>query len=300
MGNSENDQLISDWVQQDWRRSIFAPGVFILQALTRSGRTASGLGFDRRDALERCVSETAEILSIAELRNANDTKGSSKIAFNPMFGLSAHPNANSARRLAIYEAHERDAVSKWWYGAVAAQRLPADWKIANGVHRVLLRTRTLASVKRETEFWRLDQPDPVHTVICMSRYATGQDPILGFGASVILAEAAKKALRENVLMELNLMEVLAVRGGHSSMDMSRVETKIAEYAVRCPSLLPDIETPPAILRDFDPINLDSANPSLSLRDLHDISPGWLKRTVWQCNLTDRESVHSKGPASPFM
>lgn len=59
------NDLIACWQRYDWRQSMFAPGVVILQALTQEGFTASGLGSSRETAFARCLGETAELHALA-------------------------------------------------------------------------------------------------------------------------------------------------------------------------------------------------------------------------------------------
>lgn len=311
MNDSHSTRLMSRWDRQDWRVSIFAPGVAILQAMTDIGRTASGLGYTREDALGRCLSETAEHLALSDLRQRGAADGPGQGGpgrggpgqggdFRPGDGLSAHPDPQTARRHAFHEAHERSLISRWWDGDLEADYIPQDAVQSLGLQSRIDQSRATASVKRVTRFWRVAADAPVHVVICMSCYATGQDPILGFGTAGGLAAATDKALRENLLMEINLMEVLAARGGHSRLDMSRIEAKIAHYVARCPDRLPDRDIPASALsdpQDGDEAMADGLPPGFHLSE---ISPGWMGREVWMCRWDRQNASCPKDMASAFM
>lgn len=305
MNDSHETQLISKWDRQDWRASIFAPGVSIIQAITSSGRTASGLGYTREEALARCLSETAERLAVSEMpgdMRGRDTGPDAEpaLGFDPLDGVSAHPDPAIAHRHAFHETLERSVISRWWDGALEAQGIPDDWVQRLGLTTRIEQSRAMASVKRSTRFWRVDTDAPVHVVICMSGYPTGQDPVLGFGASDDLGDAMDKAFRENLLMEVNLMEVLATRSGHSRLDMSRVEAKIAMYVARCPERLPERAAPETVLRDKPPEPVDTVQRPPRGFHFAKIGPAWMARDVWLCRWENGETFQPKEAGSPFI
>ena len=301
MNDSHETQLISKWDRQDWRASIFAPGVSIIQAITTSGRTASGLGYTREEALARCLSETADRLAVSDLQGQDARQNSDPTQeFDPLDGVSAHPDPALAHRHAYYETLERSVISRWWEGALEAHSIPDAWVQSLGLSTRIEQSRAMASVKRSTRFWRVDTDAPVHVVICMSCYPTGQDPILGFGASDRLGDAIDKAFRENLLMEINLMEVLATRSGHSRLDMSRVEAKIAMYVARCPERLPERDAPKSVMEDKAPGPVDAVqHPPEGFRFV-EIGPEWMARDVWLCRWENGETFQPKGAGSPFI
>ncbi|MDA7427129.1 YcaO-like family protein [Primorskyibacter aestuariivivens] len=297
MNNSHETQLISTWDRQDWRASIFAPGVSIIQAITKSGRTASGLDYTREGALARCLSETAERLAVSGLQGG---EAGGMGDFDPLDGVSAHPDRAIAYRHAYFEARERSVVSRWWDGALEAQSIPETWVESLGIRTRIDQSRAMASVKRSTRFWRIDTDGPVHVVICMSSYSTGQDPILGFGTSDRLVDAMDKAFCENLLMEVNLMEVLATRSGHSRLDMSRVEAKIAMYVARCPERLPELDAPTPVLADTETVPDDLVQNAPAGFRFFEIGPDWMEREVWFCRWENGETFEPKGATSPFI
>lgn len=174
--------LQNQWQRHDWQRSPFAPNLRIVQALVQ-GKTASGAGFSRYDALTRCHGETAEILAMRDGESSE--------------GLAAGPDMEFAAERALSERLERWALWKWWHGSLSAQPVLADQHIEH--------LRLKAAIPRETALWHLPEFPHIHVVIAQSRALDGTQPILGFGANVCPAQAAQKALIELGMMELNLL-----------------------------------------------------------------------------------------------
>ncbi|SET35148.1 YcaO-like family protein [Paracoccus homiensis] len=257
----EPNALISTWRRYDWRESFFAPQMSILQALTDGNRTASGVGRCRADAFHRCLGETAEIHALQ----------SGEVAFNPLRdGIAAHVDQNIARRAALMEAYERFAIMSWWDGhGAAAAPVQGAWLQRQGLEQQLADGRAGAALKRRTRFWCIDAgaDHPVVT-ICRSTSPEGQEPILGFGCDPSPTASAGKALREMLLMEMNLMELLAARGSGQTALMGAVQRQIAAYARYSPALLPDAPEVEPVARTAvkaekmfgAPVHLDDITP----------------------------------------
>lgn len=266
----EADRLISAWQRYDWRESFFAPNMTILQAIVRGGKTASGIGRSRQSALMRCLGETAEILA---LNAAVD------LDWNPLRdGIAAHLSDESAQRAAMLEAFERFAVLEWWRGGRAAMPVSYQWLLESGIHEVLNHLRSGAALRRKTGFWQVDtDPSQPLVMICQSTSAEGQDPLLGFGCDTNPHAAATKALRELLLMEMNLMEVMALRGTDQSAPLPGLQGKMATFARRCPSLLPagpDVTPEQPDGSDRLAIGIDM--------ELLDLTPDGGPMRVWRC------------------
>lgn len=298
--NSNENQLIYMWKRNDWRESIFAPQFSIIQALTIDGSTASGAGDNRQDALARCLSETAEILAVGALQRDNENAGTTNRPLNGQDGTASHLNHEQARLNAFYEAHERVAISKWWLGGINAMRVPDEWLGRHGYANWIMEQRASAAIKRVTGLWLLEQQSNIHIVICRSQYANEQDPVLGFGASACAFEAIEKALRENMLMEINLIEVLASRSGYSSQDMSRVEAKVAGYATRCPLILTAVPATLPEQRNTAVTIERFAADTAAKPEFCDITPANCDRPVWRCHLPGHRDFLPGGRGSPFM
>ena len=222
--------LTRHWQRHDWRESFFAPGLVILQALTRDGQTASGAGTTRREALERCLGETAEIAALARFRAAGGD-------FDPWRdGLAAHPDPRRARQAALDEAHERFAVAGWWLGRLRALPLGAGWLDETGLARQLDEMRAGAALRRRTDWWQIPLPQGAPVMICRSMSLEGQDPILGYGSHAEPQKAAAKALRELLLMEMNLMELLAARSFWGAGALEPLGNRIRDFTRRGPQL----------------------------------------------------------------
>lgn len=283
MTSNPDKDLAETWARFDFRESFFAPGMAILQALTASGKTASGTGDTREQALERCLSETAEVSALDAFRQHAE----SVPAFD---GIAAHRDANTAMQTAVWEAHERAAVMAWWRAEREARRVSQTWMEQSGLLAWLNTMRSGATSSRVTRLWALDGWGPVEVTIGLSTTDTGQDPILGFGAADTLEKAGAKALRETLEMELNLVEIMAVRGGHLDFDVRWIEEKIAFYATVCRSRLqPEGDDGPIGAREL------RRDDSASFIDL--TQPG--QRPVWACVL-DGGPVLRPRETTPFM
>lgn len=229
----EPNDLLAYWQRYDWRESFFAPHVAILQALTRCGRTASGAGDTRAAAFQRCLGETAELHALAELARMGrdlDTK---------RCGLAAHVDSGQARRSALLEAFERFAAHGWWHGTRAARPLAEAWLDRAGLLALSQQSRLGSALKRRTDWWQIGtSPGQPCVSICRSTSPEGQDMLLGFGADPDPVAAARKALTELFLMEMNLMELLAARTVGQDDNLATLKQRISTYARRCPALLP--------------------------------------------------------------
>ncbi len=225
------NDLIACWQRYDWRQSMFAPGVVILQALTQEGFTASGLGSHRETAFARCLGETAELHALAAAGGAG---GLGHCALRD--GLAAHPESRRAREAAVLEAFERQVIGDWWQGRRQARPLLPGWLIEAGIEARIAAARHEADQRRPTGFWQVDSGGGPVVVIARSTNLAGQEPMLGYGCDPDAGRAARKALRELLLMEVNLMELLATRATHPGPDP--MDKRIEDFARRCPALLP--------------------------------------------------------------
>ncbi|MBL1436072.1 MAG: YcaO-like family protein [Rhodobacteraceae bacterium] len=175
------NNLQNRWQQHDWQTSPYAPRLKIVQALV-DGKTASGAGFSRYDALSRCLGETAEIITLSEGESSE--------------GLAAGPDFAFAAKQALSERLERWALWGWWHGQHKAQPVIAD--------ELISALRQSAVVPRATSVWHLTGFPHIQVAIALSRSSAGTQPILGFGANICPIKAAQSALIELGLMELNL------------------------------------------------------------------------------------------------
>lgn len=227
---SAND-LIADWQRYDWRETLFAPGLCVLQALTRDGRTASGAGESRDLALARCLGETAEIAALRAGRAPGFCAARD--------GIAAHPDPATAAVSALYEACERRAIWQWWRGEAPTAPVHPAWIKAEGLTGHLADLRAGAAVIRQTGWWQVQQDDGPCVMICLSSSAQGQEPILGYGCHADPVQAAAAAMREMLLMEVNLMEAMAARFlGEGAGDPAIAATDLAR---RLSTLLPSAE-----------------------------------------------------------
>ena len=175
--------LQNRWQRHNWQTSPFAPDLKIIQALVK-GKTASGAGASRFDALSRCLGETAEIITLNQGESSE--------------GLAAGPDFSFAATQALSERLERWALWEWWHGHLAAEPVIAS--------EMIRKLRRGAVENRQTSLWLLTGFPHIQVAIALSHASTGTQPILGFGANICPRMAAQSALIELGLMELNLME----------------------------------------------------------------------------------------------
>jgi len=284
------NDLIATWTRFDWRESFFAPGIVILQALVADGRTVSGAGRTRDAAFARCLGETAELHALAA-GGVNDF-----VAVRD--GLAAHPDGDEARLRAIFEAFERQAVRRWWRGGAAAQPLSEEWLDWLGLDAALAQAREGAALKRRTGWWRIATDAGPCTVICRSMSTEGQDPILGFGCDMEPARAADKALQETLLMEMNLMELLAARSSGDEAGLLPLRNRIAAYARRCPALLPanGAQSPVTCLAMPEAFQQWFGAP-VACRD---VTPAAGPMSVWLCQPQTAPPNEAEETESPFL
>lgn len=225
--------LVALWQRHDWRESLFAPGVAILQALLPDGSSASGAGRRRETALFRCLGETAEWQA---LQAAGATKQGGFASTRD--GIAAHSLSETARCNAVLEAFERFAVTGWWLGRLGAHPVATDWLVQHGIADRIAEARRGAAQKRRTGLWQIDVAAGPAVMVCRSTSFRGQQPVLGYGCAPDPRRAAEKALREMLLMEVNLMELLAAGPTGGTGRLTAVRQRIESFARRCPSLLP--------------------------------------------------------------
>lgn len=279
------NDLIAHWQRHDWRESFFAPALQVLQALTTDGQTASGAGRSRDEALTRCLGETAEILAL--------TDGVRKDFIGNSDGIAAHPDPLEARFGAICEAYERRAIWRWWCGEAEARPVAADWLDGAGLVARLDLLRRGASLGRRSNWWHVNDREGPCVMICCSTSLEGQDPILGFGAAPNAAAAAEKAMREMLLMELNLMERMASR--ITGKPASGLDLYFANLSRRLPQLLP--ATPPAAPQDQALPDEDSGRGrNYGMRDL---TPRDGPFAVWLCQLAEAGPRLTAEASSPY-
>ncbi|WP_323717797.1 YcaO-like family protein [Paracoccus aminovorans] len=283
-----SQDLTASWQRHDWRESFFAPGLVILQALTQDGRTASGAGATRDEAFGRCLGETAEILALARHRRGGG-------GFDPWRdGIAAHPDPVLACAAARNEACERAAVADWWLGHEPAAPVSAAWIAQAGIAAGLDAMRQGAALRRRTDWWQIRSGCEPCVMVCRSVSLEGQDPILGFGCHEDPVVAAEKALRELLLMEMNLMELLAARGTGDESGLQEVRARIRGYALHAPRLFPDAAeelpaAPCALVRDFQP------QP-----ECREISECGDEFSVWLCQPGTPSPLFTKATGLPYL
>ena len=251
------DNLQRHWQRHDWQQSPFAPNLRLVQALV-GGETASGAGFSRYDALARCLGETAEILALKSGESSE--------------GVAAGPEHAFARNAALKERLERWALWDWWHGHLIAVPLAAAELVAE--------LRAGAREKRETALWYLPDFPYCRVVIARSLSNAEDQPILGFGAHSCAETAARSALIELGMMELNLPT--------QRPELPEYFARLMQVSASHFPLEKVVGFPPNPLRNNDNIesNLTSASIGFSLEDL----------TPVRCPLTVLRAVIPSAPS----
>lgn len=291
MPNLPND-LIGLWQRYDWRESLFAPSMAILQALLPDGSTASGAGRVRETALWRCLGETAEWQAL----RANGGAG-----FSPhRDGLAAHPDSHAARTSAMLEAFERASVIGWWSGRLMARPMASDWLADQGIAHLLTTARRGAAQKRRSGLWHIATQTGPAVMVCRTTSFRGQEPVLGFGCDPSPQRAAEKALREALLMEVNLMELLAAQSTGGAGPLAPIRHRIESYARRCPALLPTAGqiTPEQVCPPPTPQEAEVWFGTTV--DLRDITPPGTPIAVWLCRPAIPDPALCSQDDSPFL
>lgn len=289
------DALTAHWTRWDWRESLFAPGLAILQALTVWGGTASGAGQGREAAYARALSETAELQAL------DAAGGAARAGFlAARDGLAAHPDPEAAAAAALCEAVERQAVMRWWHGAAAARPLPADWLAARGLRARLAALRAGAAQARSTRWWQIETGPAPAVMVCLTASRGGQQPVAGYGCHPDPARAAAKALREALLMELNLMELMAARSTGAGARVAPLRARLAGLALRAPALLPETAAGPPPAAGSPPAMPDLEAWFGARLDLIDLAPrgGMLAVRLCRADLPPRST--DDPAASPFL
>jgi len=256
--------LQSRWQRHNWQTSPFAPELRIVQALV-DGKTASGAGFARYDALARCLGETAEIMTL------NKTESSE--------GLAAGPDFAFAAQHALSERLERWALWEWWHKSLKAVPVMAP--------DMIRKLRRNAVENRDTSLWLIDGFPHIEVAIALSRSLAGTQPILGFGANICPQKAAESALIELGLMEVNLLEPTA-----------RLEGYFHRILKNAPALFP-ASTPRPIKPAPKGANIESSLAAKNIKfTLHDRSQSAFDLAVVKAEI--RGAPRWAGTIGPFL
>lgn len=189
------------FVRKDWRCLPFAPGLKCLQALSPSGKSASGAALTRADAYFACMGELAEIAALEQAEPAPDP------AAKPSWtGLAAGQSDSAAQYRALCEAVERATVDLWWQGHLRAA--PVDMAQMQGpdLQKLITQLRGGEIPPRRSSLWCLDGFGLLPVAIALSTDAESEHLVLGYGADWDAALSCRRALVEMALMELNLSD----------------------------------------------------------------------------------------------
>ena len=186
-----------------WRLLPFAPKLKCYQAMSASGRTATGAGRNRVAALIRCKGELAEIDALEAHSEHHLVKAMTGAHW---IGLAAGSNKVEAKERAICEAIERCATDLWWQGRFQACDMVAKGACGTGLTTAIEHLGRNVNGARAVRLYTLPPIGGTQVVIAISREAQGGNPILGYGAHHKLIDALEHALVEMAVMELNLSD----------------------------------------------------------------------------------------------
>lgn len=224
--------LRETWARHDRRQQIFAPGFCVFQALTTDGQSVSGAAETAKGAVSRLLGETAEAAYLSEgpvVAFAAETDG-----------LAAGPDRAATAHRALMEAVERKRIRQWWHSEVSACRVDAAWVAAVGLDGWLREMREGAEAVRQCRLWRLPSVAGETVMIAASFGAPDEVPVVGYGTAVDPVAAARKALRETLLMEMRVVDQRAYESGAVASDevMARRLAETRRVGERAAGLLP--------------------------------------------------------------
>ena len=202
-------------------------------------------------------------------------------------GVAAGPTFEHAALRALLELVERDAVALWWEGGQRGKPIAVDSDAAATASALV---RQLRQDIRGRVTWLLDITTDIGipSAVAISCGTAGRDVVLGFGARITLAQAARAAVLENAQMEMALMIAHAREGGVDG-DLSCIERGTMLDAATCELLHPlgvpahyevAAESRPLdhvvgllAARGVDPVLVDLTRPEIGLPVIRAIAPG---------------------------
>jgi len=121
-------------------------------------------------------------------------------------GCAAGPSWTEAVNAGLWELIERDAVAAWWHGGAIARRPPDGVESLAMAYVAELRAGTAG---RTTTLLDISARPGLPVIVACSFTGRGDRFVAGFAAHPDAAEAARKAVREMLQMELGLRFVMA-------------------------------------------------------------------------------------------
>ena len=232
------------------------PGLLGRDARSHPPASVAGCDHDPGPAFERCIGEAVEYLS--QLSQADDPLIAAGSGIPPAEGvprwngepqlravsLASGAEAGLPARLcvrqpgttqpdigtgcaagrtwteainaALWELIERDAVAAWWHGGQAPRRQPESLEGAPTGYFARLRA---GASGRGTRFLDISSRPGLPVVAACSFTERGDRFVAGFAAHLDVSEAARKAVREMLQMELGLRFVMAKQAlGHPPLN----------------------------------------------------------------------------------
>ncbi|WP_082645735.1 YcaO-like family protein [Phaeobacter sp. CECT 5382] len=299
------------FVRKDWRRLPFSPGLCCLQALSPSGKSASGAALTRADAYFACMGELAEIAALEHANPEAEPAPHPKpdLAAKPSWtGLAAGQSDAAAQYRALCEALERASIDLWWQGHLRAA--PVDMTQSQGpaLQGLIDRLRGSKTSPRRSSLWRLDGFGGLPVTVALSTDAQSKGLVLGYGADWDAAASGRRALVEMALMELNLSDTTdpVTQAKRLSALQQGFEARInrlfstAPKAVDGRPLAPLSTAPTAtsgsaqMQRNFEALKTALKAASVGYR-IRNLSAPDLAYPVWTVTLTETPSAGSPTP-----
>lgn len=246
------------------------PGLLGQDAGPHHPASVAGCDHDPGRAFERCIGEAVEYLS--QLSQADDPLSAAESGIRPADGVpcwtgeprlravalasgaevelpsrlcvrqpgvsqpdigtgcAAGPSWTEAINAGLWELIERDAVAAWWHGGQAPRRLPDGIEGLALEYVAGLRAGTRG---RGTRFLDISPRPGLPVVVAYSFTERGDRFVAGFAAHLDVAEAARKAVREMMQMELGLRFVMAKQAlGHPPLnEYERAQARRAQQVM---------------------------------------------------------------------
>ncbi|MFC6585141.1 YcaO-like family protein [Sulfitobacter aestuariivivens] len=174
------------------------------------------------------------------------------IAIATTSGCASAATLEEAKRAALLELIERDAVGRWWYGRVPRPEVPvAEFAVPGDV------SAYLSGRARQTLLLDLTTHIGVPVIAALSHAADGRDLGLGFGCHPNPSDAARSAITELFQTEIGLQQ----RAGQGD-PLHRIWVETATVS-KVPLAQVRAATPTAIPGDLSELTLRLARQGLT-------------------------------------
>jgi ribosomal protein S12 methylthiotransferase accessory factor len=172
----------------------------LFEALTPEGIAWSRLSGRSVEVVNMAASSRHAVPSFCVLLNEDGYFGVHGELIGSSAGAASHPDPMTARRNAMLELAEHDAVGIWWFNRLPGLPIALDVLKPNAEEL----WRWLTARVRQSLLVRLPTDLPVHVIAAVSATPDGEWVAYGFCARLDIAEAAEGAALEMLQCEVSL------------------------------------------------------------------------------------------------